>query len=490
VTQTALKTDAFLAQPRRMLIGEEWVAAISGETIEVENPATGQAIGRIQAGGREDIDAAVAAARASFKSRVWRGLQGEQRAAILWKLADLLDANVDELARLETLDNGMPQSFARAAVGAATNGLRYYGGMCTKLYGRTVNMGADLEFHAYSVSEPVGVVGLITPWNGPLATLCIKLAPALAAGCSIVVKPAELTSLTALRLGELALEAGIPAGVINIVTGYGHIAGAALCEHMDVDKISFTGSTAVGKSIVTAAAGNLKRLSLELGGKSPVFIFDDADLEEAIPAAAMGIFRNAGQVCFAGSRLYVQPKVHDKVVAGIEAFAKTLVLGDGFEAGTQMGPLISEKQRERVLSYVESGLAQGAELVTGGKTRGDKGWFVEPTLFTGAAPDMRIVQEEIFGPVLSVQRFGDLDDMARLANGTPYGLGSGVYTTDVSKVHKAARLIEAGMVWVNCYGRTDKSLPFGGFKQSGWGRENGPEGIDAFLEKKSVYVKL
>jgi len=490
VTQAAIKTDAFLAEPRRMLIGDQWVTARSGETIEVQNPATAETIGHIPAGHREDIDLAVAAARTSFKARVWRGLPGEQRAAILWKLADLLDANIDELARLETLDNGMPQSFARAAVGAATNGMRYYAGMCTKLYGRTVNMGADLEFHAYSVSEPVGVVGLITPWNGPLATLCIKLAPALAAGCSVVIKPAELTSLTALRLGELVLDAGIPSGVVNIVTGYGHIAGAALCEHMDVDKISFTGSTAVGKSIVTAAAGNLKRLSLELGGKSPVFIFDDADLDEAIPAAAMGIFRNAGQVCFAGSRLYVQPKVHDKVVAGIEAFAKKLVLGDGFEAGTQMGPLISEKQRGRVLTYIESGLAQGAELVTGGKTRGDKGWFVEPTLFAGATPDMRIVREEIFGPVLSVQRFDDLDDMARLANETPYGLGSGVYTTDVRKVHKAARLIEAGMVWVNCYGRTDKSLPFGGFKQSGWGRENGPEGIDAFLEKKSVYVKL
>lgn len=490
MTQAALKTDAFLAQPRQMLIGDRWVAARSGETIAVENPATGAVIGQIPAGDGRDIDLAVAAARASFNARVWRGLPAERRASILWRLADMLDANVDELARLETLDNGMPQSFARAAVAAATNGLRYYAGMCTKIFGRTVNMGGDLEFHAYSVNEPVGVVGLITPWNGPLATLCTKLSPALAAGCSVVLKPAELTSLTALRLGELALEAGVPPGVINIVTGHGHVAGAALCEHMDVDKISFTGSTAVGKSIVTASAGNLKRLSLELGGKSPVFIFDDADLEEAIPAAAMGIFRNAGQVCFAGSRLYVQPKVHDKVVAGIEAFAKTLVIGDGFEPGVQMGPVISQKQRDRVLSYVESGLAQGAELVTGGRTRGDKGWFVEPTLFAGAGPDMSIVREEIFGPVLSVQRFDGLEDVARLANETPYGLGSGVYTTDVGKAHKAARLIEAGMVWVNCYGRTDKSLPFGGFKQSGWGRENGPEGIDAFLEKKSVYVKL
>lgn len=484
------KTDAYLAAPRRMLIGGDWVEAVSGETIDVVDPATEKVIGRVPAGGAQEIDSAVNAARASFDARVWRGLNGEKRAAVMWKLADLMQANIEELMRLETLDNGMPGFFAQATIGAAISGLRYYAGSAQKIFGRTVQMGADMEFHAYSVAEPVGVAGIITPWNGPLATLCTKLAPALAAGCSVVVKPAELTSLTALRVGELALEAGLPEGVLNIVTGYGHVAGAALVEHPGVDKVSFTGSTAVGKSIVRASAGNLKRVTLELGGKSPVFIFADADLEQAIPAAAMGIFLNTGQVCYAGSRLFVQPAIHDRVVAGLEAAARKMTTGSGLERKTNLGPLISAKQRERVLSYIESGRAEGAELVTGGGTLGDEGYFVEPTIFTGTRPDMKIVQEEIFGPVLSVATFDGLEDVARLGNATAYGLGAGVYTRDIGNAHKAARLLDAGMVWVNCYGRTDKSLPFGGFKQSGWGRENGPEGLDAFLEKKAVYVKL
>lgn len=489
-TATISKANEFLSTPRQMLIGGNWVEAVSGETIAVEDPATGKLIGYVAAAGRDDVDSAVRAARASFEARVWQGMPGEQRAAIMWKLADLIEANMPELIHLEVLDNGMPTAFAQATIGGAASGLRYYAGMCTKLYGRTTTMGADMEFHAYSLSEPVGVVGLITPWNGPIATLFTKLAPALAAGCSVVVKPAELTSLTALRVGALALEAGVPPGVVNIVTGLGTVAGAALVEHPGVDKISFTGSTAVGKSIVAAAAGNLKRVTLELGGKSPVFVFDDADLDAAIPAAAMGIFANSGQVCFAGSRLYVQPKVYDKVVAGIEAFAKSLTLGSGLDTANRLGPLISNRQRERVLSYIESGLAEGAELVTGGKTHGDAGYFIEPTIFAGATPDMKIVQEEIFGPVLSVMLFDDIAEVAKLGNATSYGLGAGVYTRDIGNAHKAARLLDAGNIWVNCYGRTDKSLPFGGFKQSGWGRENGPEGIDAFLEKKAVYIKL
>ena len=484
------RTDSYLATPRRMLVGEEWLEAEGGETIAVEDPATGREIARVPAGGKADIDKAVAAARRSFDSRVWRGMAHEKRAALMWKLSDLILANIDELIRLEVLDNGMPTAFAQATIAGAANGLRYYAGMCSQISGRTANVGSDLEFHAYSVAEAVGVVGIITPWNGPMATLFGKLAPALAAGCSVVVKPAELTSLTALRAGELILEAGIPAGVVNIVTGIGAVAGAALVENPDVNKVSFTGSTAVGRSLVIAAAGNLKRVTLELGGKSPVFIFDDADLETAIPAAAMGIFANTGQVCFAGSRLYVQDGIHDQVVAGIEAFAKNLKLGSGLDTGNHLGPLISAKQRERVLSYIESGRADGAELVTGGGVHGDEGWFIEPTIFTGTTPDMKIVQDEIFGPVLSVMRFDGIDDVARLGNATSYGLGAGVYTRDVSKAHKAARLLDAGNVWVNCYGRTDKTLPFGGFKQSGWGRESGPEGLDAFLEKKAVYVKL
>ena len=490
MTTAIEKTDAFLARPRPMLIGAAWVFAQSGETISVENPATGHEIGRVPSGSAADADLAVAAARKSFESRVWRGLTPDARAAIIWKLADLIEANMEEFARLEILDNGMTRNFAVATIASAASKLRYYAGYATKIYGRTAQMGADMEFHAYSVPEPIGVAVLITPWNGPLATLGTKLAPALAAGCSVVIKPAELTSLSALRLGELALEAGVPPGVINIVTGYGHIVGAALVNHDGVDKVSFTGSTVVGKSIVQAAAGNLKRVTLELGGKSPVFIFDDADMETAIPAAAMGIFMNSGQACYAGSRLYVQDSVYDHVVDGLKAAAQKMRLGSGFEPTTQLGPLISARQRDRVMSYIESGCADGADLVTGGKTHGDEGYFVEPTIFANARADMRIVQEEIFGPVLSVMRFNGLEDVASLGNSTSYGLGAGVYTRDVSKAHKTARLLETGMVWVNCYGRADKALPFGGFKQSGWGRENGPEGLDAFLEHKSVFMKL
>ncbi|MDP9090255.1 MAG: aldehyde dehydrogenase family protein [Pseudomonadota bacterium] len=488
---TVLKrVENYLSSTRRMLIGGDWVLAKSGETIRVEDPATGQEISQVPAAARIDVDNAVAAARRSFDARIWRGLPPARRAELMWALADLILANTEELARLEVLDNGMPNAFAKATINGAADGLRYYAGLCRQVHGRTANVGADLEFHAFSVAEPVGVVGLITPWNGPIATLCTKLAPALAAGCSIVAKPAELTSLTALRLGELILEAGIPAGVVNIVTGLGHVAGAALAENSDVDKVSFTGSTAVGKSLVVAAAGNLKRVTLELGGKSPVFIFDDADLDVAIPAAAMGIFANSGQVCFAGSRLYVQSGIHDRIVAGIESFAKKLKLGSGLDPATQLGPLISSKQRERVLRYIESGRSDGAELVTGGGACGERGWFVEPTVFTGTTPDMQIVKDEIFGPVLTVMRFDGLQDVARLGNATTYGLGAGIFTRDAGIAHKAARLLDAGNIWVNCYGRLDKQLPFGGFKQSGWGRENGSEGIDAYLEKKAVYFKL
>lgn len=488
--QAMEKAREFIASPRRMLIGGEWVDALSGETLPVEDPTTGEILGHVPAGDAADVDRAVRAARAAFASRVWRGKTADERSAIMWRLGDLIDANAEELRSLEIYDNGMPGWFADAIVGGAAASMRYFAGQCSNLHGRTAQVGGDLEFHGFSVVEPVGVAALITPWNGPIATLCNKLAPALAAGCSVVSKPAELTSLTALRVAELCIEAGIPDGVVNVVTGYGHIAGAALADHPDVDKISFTGSTVVGKSIVRSSAGNLKRVSLELGGKSPVFVFDDADLELAIPAVAMGIFANSGQICFAGSRLYAQPKIYDKLVAGVEAFAKNIVMGSGFDSSVQLGPLVSQKQRDRVMGYIESGVDEGGELVTGGRTHGDKGWFVEPTIFAGVRADMRIANEEIFGPVLSVMRFDSLDEVPGLGNATPYGLGAGIYTTNVTNAHKAARLLDAGNVWVNCYGRLDKSLPFGGFKQSGWGRENGVEGVDAFLEKKAVYIKL
>jgi acyl-CoA reductase-like NAD-dependent aldehyde dehydrogenase len=473
-----------------MLIGPDWVEAADGESFAVENPATERELARVPRGKAEDVDRAVRAARASFDSGAWRHLPPVRRQEIMWRLADLLIENLAELSHLEILDNGMPRAFAERTISGAADGLRYYAGMCTKIHGRTSNVGAGLEFHAYTQRVPVGVAALIIPWNGPIATAAIKLAPSLAAGCSVILKPAEQTPLSALRLGELALEAGIPAGVVNIVTGFGNEAGAALASHAGVDKISFTGSTAVGKELVRAASGNLKRVTLELGGKSPVFVFPDADLETTIPAVAMGIFGNSGQICYAGSRLYVHPEIHDDLVAGLRVFAEGLRLGSGLDHTTNMGPLVSGKQRERVMSYIDSGLSQGAALVTGGGTVGSAGYFVEPTIFTGVSPDMRIVREEIFGPVLTIETFDGLEDVVRLGNDTSFGLGAGVYTSSLSTAHRAASMLDSGNVWVNCYALLDRSLPFGGFKQSGWGRENGEEGISAFMETKSVYMKL
>ncbi len=485
---TATVSD-YVAAPHAMLIGDTWVPAASGATLPVEDPATGRVIASIPAGDAEDVDRAVRAARASFRARTWRGTPAKRRGEILWAISDLIVAHADELVRIEVLDNGMPLAMAHGLLDGVVEGFRYFAGACTRLHGRTADMGADLEFHAFTVSEPVGVAGLIVPWNGPLASLSNKLAPALAAGCSVVVKPAEQTSLSTLRFAELVLEAGVPPGVVNVVTG-GPATGAALVAHDDVDKISFTGSIEVGRSIVAASAGNLKRVTLELGGKSPVFVFDDADLAATIPVVGSGIFANSGQVCFAGSRVYAQAGILDDLVAGVAEYARRLRVGNGLDAGTQIGPLISDRQRTRVLEYIASGRAEGGEVVTGGGTVGDAGYFVEPTVFTGGRADMRIVREEIFGPVLTVMPFDDLDDVPTIGNAGPYGLGAGVFTQDIGVAHKAVRLLDAGNVWVNCYGRRDRSLPFGGFKQSGWGRENGPEGLDAFLEKKSVYMHL
>lgn len=490
MTALAPEVTRFLAAPRKMLIDGEWVESSSAETIPVEDPATGQIIAHIPAANRADVDRAVQAARSSFNKRSWRGLPADQRAAILWKLSDLIQAHSKEFFQLDILDNGMSSEFANAVVNGSVGILRYYAGMCTKLMGTTTQMGGDLEFHAYSVKEPVGVAALITPWNGPLLSACGKLAPALAAGCSVVLKPAEQTSLSALRLGELALQAGIPAGVLNIVTGTGATVGAALVEHDGVDKVSFTGSTGVGKGIIAAAAGNMKRVTLELGGKSPVFIFDDANLDLAIPVASKAIFSNSGQICFAGSRLYVQRKVYQQVVEGIAAFAKGLRLGSGLDSKTDMGPLISQQQRSRVLSYVSGAVDEGAQLVTGGAAHGDQGYFVQPTVLANTTLQMRVSKEEIFGPVLAVSQFDDIDEVAALGNATSYGLAAGIFTRDISTAHRAARLLDAGNIWINCYGRTDASLPFGGFKQSGWGREKAMEGIDAYLESKSVYTRL
>lgn len=483
----------FLAREHRNLIDGVWMAAQSGKTLDALDPASEAVIAKVPDSDASDIDLAVHAARRSFDNRVWRGMPGDERSRVMWRLAELIEANAEELAHIEVINNGMPMVFAKWTVGNASEWLRYYAGLTGKVFGRNASgaMSSDAqEFHAYTASEPVGVAALIVPWNGPLANAVIKLAPALASGCSVVLKPAENTPLSVFRLGELAMEAGLPAGVLNIVNGRGATAGQALAEHPLVDKISFTGSTDVGKQIVRTAAGNLKRVTLELGGKSPVVIFDDADLDLAIPGAAMGIFANTGQVCFAGSRLFVQKKSFDKVVAGISDFAKTMKVGSGFDPDNLLGPLISDKQRQRVANYMELGRQEGAEVITGGQVLPGAGYFVAPTVFANVNASMRITQEEIFGPVLVATPFDEIDEVVAAANDTRYGLGSGVFTSDVNKAHKVASRLQAGNVWINCYGNVHPAMPFGGFKESGWGREMGSEGLDAFLEKKSVFIQL
>lgn len=472
-------------------IGGEWRKPASGNYLDVVNPSTGQPICQIAAGNSQDVDDAVAAARASFKSSVWRGLTGAERGRILWRLSDLLEQEAERFARIDAIDFGMPIVNARFVVGRATSALRYYAGICTKIDGQSFDLsGPEIEYHAYVRREPLGVAGLITSWNAPLLVVCNKLAPALAAGCSVVIKPPQDTSLSALAFAKLIEEAGIPKGVVNIVTGAGSEVGSALTHHPDVDKISFTGSTEVGKDLIHASAGNLKRLSLELGGKSPVFVFDDADMDLAIPACFRALFANSGQVCVAGSRLYVQRNSIDRVVSGLKDMAAATRVGDSLDPATALGPLVSQRHRSRVMGYVQSGMDEGAELVAGGKMIEGDGFFMEPTIFLNSQADMKIVSEEIFGPVLSVMPFDDIDDIERLGNQSIYALGSGVFTRDLSTAHRAAKRLEAGSVWVNCYGLMDYSMPFGGFKQSGWGRENGVAGLDAFLESKSVYIRM
>jgi phenylacetaldehyde dehydrogenase len=461
--------------------------------IKVYDPSTGELQAEVPAGGQSEIDAAVTAARDCFEKRSWRSMKANARAEAMWKLSDHIDANRDEFAAIETRDNGMPLAFSNRLVSRSVEVLRYYAGMATKVTGTTIEPTFwPGEMHAYSVREPVGVAAAITPWNGPIVTVVSKVATAIAAGCSVVVKPAEQTPMTALRFAKAVHDTGLfPDGLINVVNGFGRTAGQALADHDGIDKITFTGSTVVGKSLIHASAGNLKRLTLELGGKSPVFVFDDADLDKAIMGAAMAIFANSGQVCFAGSRLYVQRGIYDKVIEGVAKIAQGMKLGNGLDPASQLGPIVSQQQMDKILGYVESGKAEGAELITGGFRQGDKGYFVAPTVFANRdGADITIAREEIFGPVVTAMPFDSLDDVERLANATPYGLGGGVFTSNVSTAHKAARLITSGSVWVNCYGGTDLAMPFGGLKQSGWGREGGEEGIDAFLESKAVYVAL
>jgi phenylacetaldehyde dehydrogenase len=483
---------SFLARTHALFIDGKFVPPQSGETFDVLNPATGEVFAKASAGGAADIDLAVKAARRAFESGPWSSMNASGRRNLMWKLADALEKNADEIATLESLDNGMPLTMARFMVAGGAECLRYNAGWAGKINGETPSIAAP-NHHVYTLREPIGVVGAITPWNVPLAMEVNKVAAALAAGCTVVLKPPELTPLTAIRLAELIAEVGFPPGVVNVVTGFGDPAGKALAAHPDVDKISFTGSTVVGKSIVAAAAGNLKRVALELGGKSPVIIFPDADLERATAGAADGIFRNAGQVCVAGSRLYVHKKVFDQVVGGVVERAKMLKVGSGMQADTQMGPLISQKQLDRVSGYVQSGTEQGAEIVVGGKRlEGNKGYFMQPTVLAETNRDMRVVQEEIFGPVVCAMPIDDedLERIVKIANDTEYGLSSNVWTRDISLAHKLARRIKAGTVRINGGAGIDYAMPFGGYKQSGWGRENSREGVEAYTEVKSVSVAL
>jgi phenylacetaldehyde dehydrogenase len=486
--------EEFIAAPRQMFINGQWADAASGKTFETPDPATGQTLARVAEGDAEDIDRAVRAARAAFEEGPWSRMTPSERGRIVWKIGDLILEHVDELAQLESLDNGKPFPIAQAAdVPLAADLFHYMAGWATKIEGNTISISVPYmpgaNFHSYTLREPVGVVGQIIPWNFPLLMAAWKLGPALAAGCTVVLKPAEQTPLSALRLAELIAEAGVPDGVVNVVPGYGETAGAALAAHPDVDKVAFTGSTEVGKLIVQAAAGNLKKLTLELGGKSPNIVFDDAD-EGAVEGAANAIFFNHGQCCVAGSRLFIQESRYDEVVDGVAEIAKSIKLGSGLDPTTQMGPLVSDEQFRRVTGFLESGKADGATALAGGGRYGERGYFVEPTVLTNTRPDMKVVREEIFGPVVVAEKFSSLDEIAAQANDTAYGLGAGIWTKDISKAHALAKKLRAGTVWINCYNVFDASLPFGGYKQSGWGREMGHEVLNNYTEVKAVTTLL
>jgi len=478
----------FLRKPKQLLIGGKWTPAKSGKTFETINPANEEVLALAAEGDKADVDEAAKAARKAFESGKWSEMGPHQRARYLFKIADLIEQHADELATLETLNNGIAISLARGMVAGAVDTFRYYGGWVTKIYGET-NPSAP-GFFNYTLREPVGVCGQIIPWNGPIAMLAWKIAPALACGNVSILKPAEQTPLTALRIGELILEAGIPEGVVNIITGFGETAGAAIASHPDIDKVAFTGSTEVGKLILQASAGNLKRVSLELGGKSPNVIFSDADLESAVPSSVSGFTMLSGQVCCAGTRVFVQRDFHDRFVDALTRYTSEVKVGNPLDARTTVGPLVSKDQFDRVKGYFEVGKNEGAKTTVGGNFPGGKGYFVNPTVFVDVKNDMRIAREEIFGPVASVIPFKDENDAVLQGNDTTYGLAAAVWTNDVARAHKVARALRAGTVWVNCYNNIDPISPFGGYKQSGIGRELGKHSIELYTQIKSVYVKL
>lgn len=474
----------------QLLINNEWINSASGRQFETINPATGDVICKVAEADAPDVEKAVQAARAAFNSGEWPEMSATKRGELLYKLADLIEQNMDELAQLETLDNGKPLSVAlNTDLPKMIACYRYYAGWANKIQGKTIPLNGP--YFCYTRHEPVGVVGQIIPWNFPLLMQAWKLAPALAAGNTVILKPAEQTPLSALRVGELIIEAGFPPGVVNILPGYGPTVGAAITHHMDIDKVAFTGSTEVGHLIMEAAAkSNLKRVTLELGGKSPNIVFADADMDATIEGAHSALFFNQGQSCAAGSRLFVEEKCYDEFVAKSVERAKQRVVGDPFDAETEQGPQVDKEQFDKVMRYIESGVGAGAQMLCGGGRVGDRGFFIAPTVFADVRDDMKIAQEEIFGPVMSIIKFKDIDEVIHRANTTMYGLAAAVWTKDITKAYAIANNVRAGTVWVNCYNVFDAAAPFGGFKQSGIGREMGEYGLLQYTEVKTVTVKL
>jgi aldehyde dehydrogenase (NAD+) len=492
VQEKELLCSEWLKKPKKLLIDGNWVEAESGKTFETTNPATEQVLAKVAEGSKADVDKAVKAARKAFEEGPWRKMAAHERARLLLKLADLIEQNADELAQIETLDNGKPIKESRwVDVIQTMETFRYYAGWCTKLEGETTNVNAN--FFTYTLREPVGVVGQIIPWNFPMLMAAWKLGPALACGNCVILKPAEQTPLTALRLGELIQEAGFPAGVVNIITGFGpNAAGEAISTHMDIDKVAFTGEDKTGKAIVQASTSNLKRVSLELGGKAPNIVFADANIDAAVKGAITGIFFNQGQVCCAGSRLFLENKVHDEFMTKLTERVGKMRQGNGMDETTQIGPQVSKEQMERILGYVQAGSKEGAKLVCGGERPKDldKGYFVKPTIFDGVKNTMKIAQEEIFGPVLSVIPFNTLEEVSEQANAVNFGLSAGIWTENIKKAHRLAAHLKAGTVWINCFNVFDPAMPFGGYKMSGYGRELGKHSIELYSNIKSVWVNV